>query len=230
MPPEIHPFRRNDRQAVRDICAATCWMGEHRTEAIPDDWIWAEYWTRYFTDVEPQHSWVVRDEGRVVGYLTGTADAARAEAYTLRLGPGIVWHVVRRRLMRRPQSRRAIASLLGSLLHDRISLPPPLLRHFPATMHMNLLPPVRRGGIGMKLLGLFVERMRRLGVSGIHAQPLDINVAPRRALARAGFHPVGSTPTRAFGHVHPEPVNVETWVLDLQPAACPAAATAGEAT
>ena len=48
----IRPYRRADRQSIRDICVATCWMGEYRPETIPDPWIFAEYWTRYFTDHE----------------------------------------------------------------------------------------------------------------------------------------------------------------------------------
>ena len=74
----VRGYGRSDRQAVRGICAATCWMGEDRPELIPDDWVWAEYWTRYFTDEEPRHTWVACEAaGRVVGYLTGTADERR---------------------------------------------------------------------------------------------------------------------------------------------------------
>ena len=56
----IRPYRPDDRQAVRDICVATCWMGEYRPESIPDEWMWAEFWTRFFTDRQSQYlqTWV----------------------------------------------------------------------------------------------------------------------------------------------------------------------------
>ena len=46
----VRRLRRGDRQAVRDICVATNWMGEYHPDVAPDDWLWAEYWTRHFTD------------------------------------------------------------------------------------------------------------------------------------------------------------------------------------
>ena len=121
----IRPFRRADRQAVRDICAACCWMGDYVPQRIPDDWIWAEYWTRYFTDREPQHVWVVEraDDGAVVGYLAGTADKARADRYAPLLFPGIVWRVLRKRLLRNPASRAAMFGMAKSILRGEMRLP-----------------------------------------------------------------------------------------------------------
>ena len=120
----IRSFRRADRQAVRDICTATAWMGEPAPRLAGDEWIWAEYWTRFFTDRERRTCWVVagRRDGRVFGYLTGTADVARFERYVPFLLPGIVRHVIRRRLMRRRQPRRAILNLLRSLLVGEMEL------------------------------------------------------------------------------------------------------------
>jgi len=190
-------------------------MGEYRPEAIPDEWIWAEYWTRYFTDIEPQYSWVVLQEGQVVGYLNGTADIARFEAYLPRLALGLVWHTIRCRLLRRPASRQAIAAMLGALLRHEDALPHDVRRDFPATMHMNLLSGLRGGGVGWRLFCLFRDCMRELGVPGIHAQPLSINLPVQRLLAKAGFRPHSSRPTRAFRHVYPGAVEVQTWLMAL---------------
>jgi GNAT superfamily N-acetyltransferase len=65
----VRPYRPGDRAAVREICVATAWHGGPAPERIGDEWLWAEFWTRYFTDVEPEHTWVAetvagpRDEG-----------------------------------------------------------------------------------------------------------------------------------------------------------------------
>lgn len=192
-------------------------MGEYRPELIPDDWVWAEYWTRYFTDQEPEHVWVACEgpAGGVVGYLTGTVDERRFHRYAPRILPGIAWHVIRRRLMRRHQSRRAILGLVAALLRDEMRLPPGAADEFPATCHMNLLPEARGAGVGTRLFRKFLEAMRRAGVPGVHQQPLDINPAILALLAKAGFRKVESHPIQAYAHIHPGRVELQTWVLPL---------------
>jgi len=216
----IRPYRRADRQAVRDICVATSWMGQYRPELIGDDWLWAEYWTRYFTDVEPRHSWVVEQacqagRGAVVGYLTGTTDQHRAAGYALRLLPGIVAHVIRRRRMRSARFRAAAGSMVRSLLAGEMALPPGLAARFPATWHFNLLAEGRGRGLGRRLFETFLQDMRSAGAGGVHAQSLSINAPVSRFCRAAGFRLVTSTPLHAFAHACPEPIRLLTWTLPL---------------
>lgn len=229
-PPLIRKYRPDDRQSVRDICARTCWMGEHRPELIGDDWLWAEFWTRYFTDVESDLTWVVVRHGhfsepcdsamlgpqdRVFGYLTGTADCSRFDHYGYRLLPRIVWHVIRRRLMRRRQSRRAILQLARAMLANDTALPRELRRQFPATCHIDLLPPARQRGVGSTMLQYFLDDLAARGVPGVHAQTLNLNLAAGKSLARAGFTLALTRPTAAFRLVHDGPVEVQTWTRKI---------------
>jgi GNAT superfamily N-acetyltransferase len=269
-PLHIRKYRPSDRQAVRDICARTCWMGEYRPELIGDDWLWAEYWTRYFTDVECDLTWVVEkgtfyfsplqgehtgvlpkkvnvsmdsqmQRGKVecplfahvgqrgqaptandavgasplCGYLTGTADSSRFERYGLRLMPGIIWHVIRRRLMRQRQSRRAILQMARAMLSGDTDLPANLRRQYPATCHIDLLPDARQRGIGSTMLANFLRELARRGVPGVHAQTLSLNAAAGKSLARAGFTLALASPTTAFKLVHDGPVEVQTWTRGI---------------
>ena len=213
----IRPLRRGDRAAVREICIATAWMDEPAPQRIGDGWIWAEFWTRYFTDREMGSSWVVesRPAGRVVGYLTGTADARRVGRYVPFLLPGIVARVVGRRLMRRAESRRALLAMLRSALRGELDLPPAVARDYPATFHMDLLPEARRRGLGRQLLDRFLSRMRQLGVPGVHAQPLSVNEPILRLTEAEGFRLVGRRSLSAFAHVDPRPIEVCTYVMRL---------------
>ena len=210
----IRPYRRADRAAVRDICVKCSWLGSYQPDRIIDDWIWAEYWTRYFTDREPQHIWVVErtSDGAVVGYLMGTADVSRVERYAPRLFPAIVWRAIRKRLMRRPASRRAIISMLRSLLRGELHLPPSVARRYPGTCHVNLLPEGRGRRLGPDLLEMFLERMRSLGVPGIHAQVMSINPVVPRLLARRGFSMIESHPLTAFAFAEEQAIDLQTWV------------------
>ena len=77
------------RAKVRRICAETAWAGGRSPERVPDDWLWAEFWTRYYTDREPRHTWVAESPTLgVCGYLTGTLDAQGVARYLPRLRLG----------------------------------------------------------------------------------------------------------------------------------------------
>lgn len=222
----IRRYRPEDRQTVRDICARTCWMGDYRPELIGDDWLWAEFWTRYFTDIESDLTWVVVRHGHfsepcdsdlkmlpeeVCGYLMGTMDSSRFDRYGYKRLPGIVWYIIRHRLMRRRESRRAILQMAKSLLANDTALPRDLRRQFPATCHMDLLPPARQRGVGSTMLQQLLDALAARGVPGLHAQTLNLNIPAGKSLARAGFSLALTRPTTAFRLVHDGPVEVQTW-------------------
>jgi GNAT superfamily N-acetyltransferase len=213
----IEPLRRSDGDAIRRICVATCWMGEHRPEVMLDERIWADYWTRWFIERERQHSWVLRRaaDGCVVGYLTGTTDERRFHKYVPWLIPGFVCRLLQRRLDGNPVNRAALRSAIRSMLRGETDMPANLMAAYPATWHIDLLPGARGLGLGGRMLDLFVDRMRQLGVPGLHAQPMSINPVIIAVLERAGFKPACTRRLTAFEHVISEPIEVQTWVLRL---------------
>jgi GNAT superfamily N-acetyltransferase len=191
-------------------------MGQYRPECIPDDWIWAEYWTRYFTDRQSRYSWAVRRrDGSVAGYLTGTPRASQADLYGLFLAPGIVAHTIAERLIRRPASRAAIRGMLRSLLRGEMEYPPGILKRYPATWHVNLLADARGRGLGGRLFDLFRDTLASEGVSGIHARPLSVNAPIQHFLRSRGFRQVDSRPLHAFDHVEGRLIELQTWILPL---------------
>ena len=209
----IRAYRPQDRAAVRHICVATAWMGKPAPQHLADEWVWAEFWTRYFTDREKSCSWVVESGGEVVGYLTGTADVRRFGRYTPYLFPRIIWRVIRKRLMRRRDSRRAILALAGSFIRGELDLPAGVAAKWPATFHFNLLPAARGMGLGTRLVRAFTARVRSLGSPRIHVVVLSVNPAARRVLRREGFELLAGKSIRPFAHMDPMPLVLETWVL-----------------
>jgi len=219
----IQATRRSDGEAIRRICVATCWIGEYRPEVLIDEQIWADYWTRWFVDRERQHSWVVRRaaDGEVVGYLTGTTDERRFHRYVPWLLPRFAWRLLRRRFDGNPVSRAALRCAIRSVVQGETDVPASLMAAYPATWHVDLLPEARGLGLGGAMLDLFIERMRRLGVPGLHAQPMSINAAMVSVLRRAGFILACSRRLTAFEHAVQEPIDIQTWVLAFRPgAAC----------
>jgi len=214
----IRPFQSGDRQAVRDICVETCWLGEYRPEYIVDDWIWAEFWTRYFTDREPRHSWVLQrlQDGKIVGYLCGSSQCKKVDHYAVHLLPRIAWRAIRKGLLRHAGTRRSILAMLGSLLKGELDVPGRLSDCYTGTWHFNLLPEARGAGWGWLLLRTYVRAMREQGVAGIHAQTMSVNTVVNRLLESCGFQLADSHPVHAFRHADPRPIEIQTWVMSLR--------------
>ncbi|HVM98557.1 MAG TPA: GNAT family N-acetyltransferase [Candidatus Acidoferrales bacterium] len=163
--PGIRPYAISDREAVRSICFATGFMGE------PVDWLWrdgasfADLFTRYYTDREPESLWVAERDGKVVGYLSGCVDSKQSH--------GASAEVIRRVVLRGGLVRPGIARFLWrstfDILRDRGAVEEDLGDpRFPAHLHINLLPMGRGIGLGRRLMNEWLDRLRTLGVPGVH--------------------------------------------------------------
>jgi hypothetical protein len=67
---ETRPYRRSDRNAIRELCCETGFLGEPIDPVFSDRELFADYLTSYYTDWEPESTWVGVVDGKVVGYLT----------------------------------------------------------------------------------------------------------------------------------------------------------------
>src|SRR5690606_15764915 len=72
----IRPYRAGDREAVREICRRTAYRNRGSASVIEDGELFADYWTKYYTDEEPGSALVVEEDGVVIGYLLGCVDSA----------------------------------------------------------------------------------------------------------------------------------------------------------
>src|SRR5262245_28851887 len=94
----IRPYRPSDRERVREIAFATGYMGE------PPDFYWrdaesfAEVWTAWYTDHEPESSFVAEQDHEVVGYLVGCLDSALSPSPR----SAVTAQLLRRALLLRP--------------------------------------------------------------------------------------------------------------------------------
>ncbi len=216
-PYHIRPYRRRDRAAIRRICVATSWMGRSRPDIHLDDFVWGEFWTRYFTDRQRRFSWVAcRDsDGHVVGYLTGTPSAARADAYLPWVLPGIMGRVLWKRILRDPVRRRLAFDWVRSILRAETAIPKAILREFRATWHFNLLPEARRQGLGSEMLKTFLDALRNRGVPGIHAQAISLNDATIATCRRMGMQLLYAAPLTVFASIDPRPMEAQVWGMTL---------------
>jgi ribosomal protein S18 acetylase RimI-like enzyme len=189
----VRPYERGDRAAVRAVCFRTGYMGD------PVDWMWrdeasfADMFSRYYTDREPESAFVVEVDGRVAGYLLGCVDSTRAS------NPGAVAgrHVLLRGIAFRPGTARVIWRTVGDAARDlatrRVRLRDLELTdpRWPAHLHIDLLPEARGRGAGRLLVGAWLDRLRDLGVPGCALQTMSENAGAIEFFSAVGFRRLG---------------------------------------
>ena len=74
---KIRPFHKSDREVLRKICCDVADRGEPIENIFPDRTFAADLLTRYYTDYEPESSFVALADGQVVAYINGCFDNRR---------------------------------------------------------------------------------------------------------------------------------------------------------
>jgi ribosomal protein S18 acetylase RimI-like enzyme len=191
----IRAYEPADRESIRRICFETGYMGE------PIDWLWpdresfADLVTRYYTDLEPESILVATQGGRVVGYLTGCVDTERTR--------GAAAREIRRLLRRGALLAPGFAAFLGRVLVDVVrdrGAPDEALfdARWPAHLHIDFLPEARGRGLGRRIMDRWFERLRSLGVRGVHLGTFAENLSAIRFFEACGMARHGA-PRRAPG-------------------------------
>ncbi len=197
---------------MREITWRTGFMGESPA------WYWAdresfeEIWTAWYTDEEPESLLVATRDDRVVGFLSGCVDTARAPSPR----QAVQAQLLRRALLFRPGTAgffwRAIAdSLRHRVPEGEIDDP-----RWPAHLHTNLLSGARGSGLGRALMEHWLDRLRSQGVPGCHLGTLHENERAVGFFTRMGFRRHGD-PILAPGMRMPDgaPIHLQLMVTDL---------------
>src|SRR5580698_6466181 len=86
----IRPYRASDRDVVRAICADTGFLGQPIDPVFEDRELFADYLTSYYTDAEPESTFVCELEGEVKGYVMGSRFPKKKASYETRVLPRLV--------------------------------------------------------------------------------------------------------------------------------------------
>jgi ribosomal protein S18 acetylase RimI-like enzyme len=187
----IRPYKQADRNAVREIAYETSQRASDGSPLITDKQLLADILTAYYTEYEPWSCWVAVQSGKVIGYLSGCTNTARYNRHiALRVLPGTATRAIVRGTLWRQETRRMFNALLRTGFerrrNDKVDLRP-----YPAHLHINLSSAARGGGLGRKLVALFLEQLSELRVTGVHASVRADNEAALGFFLRMGFEPIG---------------------------------------
>src|SRR5271156_577759 len=74
---DIRPYKTGDKASLRTLCCDVADRGGPIEGIFPDRDVAADLLTKYYTDYEPQSSFVALCDQQVVGYINGCMDNRR---------------------------------------------------------------------------------------------------------------------------------------------------------
>lgn len=181
----IRKMEKADRIAIRRICCATGLFGASMNQSF-DQELFADTWTLYYTDYEPQSAFVAQVEGRVVGYLLGCLDTKRFNRMLFtRVVPKILTKTLLGRYKVRIKTINYLLKILISALKGEMFYPP--LESYPAHLHINIEEGYRRQGIGQSLMESYLAYLKGQGVRGVHLGTTSLHKSALPFYEKLGF-------------------------------------------
>lgn len=199
----IRPYQPADRQAVFRIGADTAFFGAPIEAYLEDRNAFLDAFYAYYTDLEPEHTWVACAGREVVGFLTGCVDTSVHNRKILRvILPRLTGNLLRGRYHFGKRSWHYFRGMAGSLLRREFTHVD--LNTYPAHLHINVEYPWRGNKLGQRLMEAYLGQLRELGVIGVHLDTSSLNEAACRLYEKKGFRLLDARPdrfwTKWFGH------------------------------
>jgi len=201
----VRRYRPADREAVHRIAGDTAFFGQPIETYLDDRQHFLDLFVAYYTDYEPDYTWVAEVDGQVVGYLTGCPDTARHWRTLLRrILPRVLLRFLRGRYRMGRRTWRYVGRLALSAL--RGEFPPVDQAVYPAHLHINVAAGWRGRGLGRQLMAAYLAQLRAEGVPGVHLETTTLNQAAVRLYRSLGFELLGARRTRLWEGLIAEPV------------------------
>lgn len=163
----VRNFKPEDRDGVRHICCETGLMGDPVDRLFSDRELFADFFTRYYTDYEPESAMVAESEGRIVGYILG---CLRYRVYPFAQSAIIAGAAPKAiaRACSGKYDRQSLSFLTWFITRSAKETPraPRRAAHF----HFNLLPEWRDGRAGRRLYYSFMNLAKRRKVRRVFGQ------------------------------------------------------------
>lgn len=210
----IRGYRSSDRAAVRDLCCRTGFLGEPIDPVYEDRELFADFLTTYYTDHEPESSFVVEDNGVLVGYLLGSRKPLRNQLYSFYQNLCLFARALFRYGRYHERSRRFIRWILMNGWRE-VPAAPRRTPHF----HINLLPDARKVSTTRALLSAYFSYLYRCGEKRVYGQIVTFESRRgERMFARYGFRVMNRAEITKYRAFYPESVYLSTVIKNLETA------------
>jgi len=210
----IRSYRRSDREAVRKLCCDTGFLGEPIDPVYEDRQLFADFLTTYYTEWEPESSFVIESDGVIRGYLLGCRKPLRNHPYSFWQNVSLFMKALTRYFRYNAASRRFVRWVL---VHGPREVPatPRRVPHF----HINLLPDARKMSTTRALMSAYLSYLYRCGEKRVYGQIVTFESRRgEKMFERYGFKVLNRAEITKYKAFYPESVYLSTVIKTLETA------------
>jgi hypothetical protein len=166
-----------DRAALRQIVYDTALMGESAGIFFAGQEVITDAFSLYFTDYEPDASFVAEANGQIVAYLIGAKNKIHAErVFNRRIALPLLFKAFKSGIFLKLKNLDFFFRGLKDLLINGIKTPD-FNAEYPATFHLNVKAGFRGFKIGPRLINLFLDYLKKEKVGGVHLATMSDQAA-----------------------------------------------------
>ncbi len=208
---QIRKYERADRAKVRELCCATGFLGKPIGPVFEDLEVFSDYLTAYYTDWEPESSFVLLVDGEIRGYLLGSRHPLRQQFYNFYNNIALTLRGLVRYWGYNASSKKFVSWVLRQAWRE-VPAAPRRMAHF----HINLLPDARRVATTRALMDSYLEYLHASGERAVYGQMVVFeDRRGTRMFERYGFRVLNKSAITKYRDVYPGPVYLCTVMKDL---------------
>ncbi|MBB2686913.1 UNVERIFIED_ORG: ribosomal protein S18 acetylase RimI-like enzyme [Rhizobium etli] len=177
----IRPAIEADTEAFFDICLRTANGGEDASALYSDPHLPGYIWSVPYLKFAREFAFVLVQGDRPVGYVVGVPDTSEFDKEL----EANWWPLVRRQTAGLTPTCARDADVIERIQNPR-SGTVWLQDHYPAHLHINILPGLQAGGWGRRMISTELEALRNQRVAAVH-----LGVDPNNARARGFYRHLG---------------------------------------
>src|SRR5436853_4515633 len=210
----IRSYRPSDRAGVRQLCCHTGFLGEPIDPVYQDRELFADFLTTYYTDWEPESSFVIDNDGEICGYLLGSRKPLRNPLYSFWQNVSLFLKALTRYFRYNNRSRRFIRWTLMNGWRE-VPAAPRRTPHF----HINLLPDARKMSTTRALMSAYLSYLYRSGEKRVYGQIVTFESRRgEKMFERYGFKVLNRAEITKYRAIYPKSVYLSTVIKTLETA------------
>ena len=187
---EIIKYQSKYRNDVIKVCFETGYMGKSASDYFKDSYLFGLLFCLYYVDYEPENCFIAVDTQQgAVGYILGSLDTeAQDQAFRRNIIPKIIKQMLFKTIWRYPSSFKTVLHF-RKVFSNSPSAPNEreIIQLYPAHLHIDILTPYQRIGIGSKLLKKFENLLFEYNINGVHLGTSSYNEKAIQFYYKHGF-------------------------------------------
>lgn len=181
----IRNFTPADRDALRQLCSDTAFMGEPVEKFMEDRELFADWASAYYTDYEPRSIFLAEYDKGLIGYIMGARREQDYEKVLWRaLAPGLILKSSGSFLLKHT-TRVFFLNLAASFLRGEFKRPD-FSKMYPAHLHINVDKNFRGLGAGSLLMNKLLGYLSSTGIKAVRLATLSRKAA--HFFEKSGFN------------------------------------------